>query len=156
MRGFGDNQAGPRDTGVPAGPGAEASPATGFPVGGDGLFFNTFELRFPLLYPNLSGVVFHDMGNIYSNFSNISLRYHQLNDQNFDYALQAAGFGIRYKTPLGPVRVDLAYALNPTRYMGYSTNLTIQQLIACGTTQCPSTPQQLGHFQFFFSIGQAF
>jgi outer membrane translocation and assembly module TamA len=57
---------------------------------------------------------------------------------------------------VGPVRLDLAYALNPTRFMGYSTSLTIQQLIACGTTQCPSTPQQLSHFQFFISIGQAF
>src|SRR5581483_11266106 len=116
---------------------------------------NTLELRFPLLGPNISGVAFHDMGNIYSNFSNISFGYHQVSNQNFDYAVQAAGFGIRYKTPLGPVRVDLAYALNPTRYMGFSRNLTIQQLINCGTS-CPSSPQQLGHLQFFFSIGQAF
>jgi len=66
------------------------------------------------------------------------------------------GFGVRYKTPLGPVRVDLAYALNPTRYRGFSSDLTIQQLISCGINACPSSPQQLSHFQFFFSIGQAF
>jgi hypothetical protein len=54
------------------------------------------------------------------------------------------------------VRVDLAYALNPTRYLGYSRDLTIQDLLNCGSTNCPSTPQRLSHFQIFFSIGQAF
>ncbi len=164
MRGFGDNQAGPRDIGNPSElPGAPASPtATGFPIGGNGLLFNTFELRFPLLYPNLSGVFFHDMGNIYSTFGDISLGYRQNNNRDFNYAVQAAGFGIRYKTPLGPVRVDLAYALNPPHYQGFSTNETVQQLISCTAAQigvlatCSASAQRLGHFQFFFSIGQAF
>ncbi len=166
MRGFGDNQAGPRDIGVASElPITPPSPtATGFPIGGNGLFFNTFELRFPLLFPNLSGVFFHDMGNIYNTVSDISLRYHQNGLQDFNYAVQAAGFGIRYKTPLGPVRVDFAYTLNPTRYAGFSQNETIQQLLSCTSSQignpafpnCSASPQQLGHFQFFFSIGQAF
>ncbi len=161
LRGFGYNQAGPRDTGVPIGPGTtQASPATGFPIGGNGLFFNTVELRFPLLGQNISGVVFEDMGNIYDTFSDISLRYHQRNNRDFTYAVQAPGFGIRYKTPLGPIRVDFAYALNPTRYNGYSG--TINDLLQCSpdqigrTPSCTSAPQRLGHFQFFFSIGQAF
>jgi outer membrane protein insertion porin family len=152
MRGFGYNEAGPRDIGG-------TSPATGFPIGGNGLFFNTFELRFPLLGPNISGVVFEDMGNIFDTFGNISLRYHQRNNQDFNYTVQAPGFGIRYKTPLGPVRVDFAYALNPTHYNGYSG--TIQDLLDCAAQQtktqaCTSSPRQLGHFQFIFSIGQAF
>ena len=70
----------------------------------------------------MTGVFFHDMGNIYRNFGDISLRYHQNNDQDFNYAVQAAGFGIRYKTPLGPVRVDLAYTPNPPRYLGFNRN----------------------------------
>ncbi|MBV9613087.1 MAG: BamA/TamA family outer membrane protein [Acidobacteriaceae bacterium] len=166
MRGFGDNQAGPRDTGNPSElPTVPANPtATGFPIGGDGLFFNTFELRFPLLYPNLSGVVFHDMGNIYNTFSDISLSYHQKRIEDFNYAVQAAGFGIRYKTPLGPVRVDLAYTLNPPNYLGFNRNETVQQLLSCTAGQignpafpnCDASRQRLGHFQFFFSIGQAF
>ena len=73
MRGFGDNQAGPRDLGTPNEIGPPANDATGFPIGGNGLFFNTFELRFPLLGPNIGGVVFHDMGNIYRNLGDISL-----------------------------------------------------------------------------------
>ncbi len=180
MRGFGDNQAGPRDIGttteMPDGPipsscrGTKPGDcATGFPIGGNGLFFNTLELRFPLVFPNLSGVAFHDMGNIYTNVSDISLRYRQRNDQEFDFAEQAVGFGVRYKTPVGPVRIDLAYALNPPRYLGFSTNETVQQLIACSPAviglppgapgynpNCTASPQRLSHFQFFFSIGQAF
>jgi outer membrane protein assembly complex protein YaeT len=155
MRGFGDNQAGPRDIGTPAEMGPPSSTATGFPIGGNALFFNTLELRFPLLGTNISGVFFHDMGNIYTSFRDISLAYKQNGDSNFNYAVQAPGFGVRYKTPLGPVRVDFSYALNPSSYQGYSSSLTIQQLLACGTG-CPSGPQRLSHFNFFFSIGQAF
>ncbi len=155
MRGFGDNQAGPRDIGTPTETGTPTADATGFPVGGNAVFFNTFELRFPLLGPNISGVLFHDMGNIYDRFSDISLSYKQQGNANFDYAVQAPGLGIRYKTPLGPVRVDFSYALNPSNYLGFSSNLTIQQLLACGNS-CASGPQRLSHFNFFFSIGQAF
>lgn len=164
MRGFGYNQAGPRDVGTSNQlPGPPTNTPTGFPIGGNGLFFNTVELRFPLLGPNINGVLFHDMGNIYRNFSDIALRYRQRGDQDFSYALQAPGFGIRYKTPLGPVRVDLAYALNPTRYQGFNRNETIQDLIGCTPQRirdkippCNASAQTLGRFQFFFSIGQAF
>ena len=165
MRGFGDNQAGPRDIGTPNElPGQATTTPTGFPIGGNGLFFNNVELRFPLAGPNISGVFFHDMGNIYTSFSDISLRYSQRNNQDFNYAVQAAGFGIRYKTPLGPVRLDLAYAFNPPAYQGFSSNLTTQQLLSCTPAEignpafpnCTASAQKLGHFQFFFSIGQAF
>ncbi|HEX4748546.1 MAG TPA: POTRA domain-containing protein [Bryobacteraceae bacterium] len=168
MRGFGDNQAGPRDIGTATEtPGPQTAAPTGFPIGGDALFFNTVELRFPLIWPNLTGVFFHDMGNIYSTFSNISLAYKQpstaISYQSFNYAVQAPGFGIRYKTPLGPIRVDFAYALNPTSYQGFNRNENIQNIVNCpsGVTNNPSSPcyvspQNLGHFQFFFSIGQAF
>jgi outer membrane protein insertion porin family len=155
MRGFGFNEAGPRDMG------SATEGATGFPLGGNALFFNTVELRFPLVGQNIEGVLFEDMGNVYNNFSDISLSYHQKSDQNFNYAVQAPGFGIRYKTPLGPIRLDFAYALNPPRYMGYSG--TIQQLITCSNNGqlnkvagCISQPEQLNHFTFSFSIGQAF
>jgi outer membrane protein assembly factor BamA len=155
MRGVGDNQAGPRDIGTPSETGTAAPGATGFPIGGNGLFFNTLELRFPLLGPNISGVFFHDMGNIYQRIGDVSLAYKQNGRSDFNYAVQAPGFGIRYKTPLGPLRVDFSYALNPPKYYGYSSSLTIQQLLQCGTG-CPAGPQQLSHFNFFFSIGQAF
>ena len=160
MRGFGDNQAGPRDIGTTTEMGNPGVNATGFPIGGNALFFNTFELRFPLLGPNITGVFFHDMGNIYTSLGDFSLGYKQSSLGNFNYAVEAPGFGIRYKTPLGPIRVDFSYALNPSSYEGYSTSLNIQQLDLCGTTPAPSycgtSKQTLSHFNFFFSIGQAF
>ena len=159
MRGFGDNQAGPRDIGTATEMGNPSVNATGFPIGGNALFFNTFELRFPLLGPNISGVFFHDMGNIYTTLGDMTLAYKQPSMGNFNYAVQAPGFGIRYKTPLGPIRVDFSYALNPTVYDGYSSSLTIQQLLDCGpstASTCTSSKQTLSHFNFFFSIGQAF
>jgi outer membrane protein insertion porin family len=173
MRGFGDNQAGPRDIGTASEtPGPQIAAPTGFPIGGDAVFFNTVELRFPLIFPNLTGVIFHDTGNVYSTFSNISFAYKQPSTnpsyQNFDYAVQAPGFGLRYKTPLGPVRVDFSYALNPTSYLGFNRNESIQQIINCpggetnptlpggGANPCYVSPQRLSRFNFFFSIGQAF
>ena len=163
MRGFGDNQAGPRDIGTANElPGPVVTPPTGFPIVGNALFFNNVELRFPLLGPNISGVLFEDMGNIYTTFSDISLRYAQVSRQDTNYAAEAAGFGIRYKTPLGPVRLDLSWALNPTRYTGFSTSESYQELLACTPADighkpgCIPGPQRLSGFQFFFSIGQAF
>ena len=65
--------------------------------------------------------------------------------------VQAAGFGIRYKTPVGPLRLDLAYSFNPPAFNGLTG--TYADLLA-NTAQ--TVPQRVKHFQFFFSIGQAF
>jgi outer membrane protein insertion porin family len=162
MRGFGENQAGPRDIGTPAGADGTQTQPTGFPIGGNALFFHSTELRFPLLGDNIGGVFFHDMGNIYSNIGSMSLRFTQKNDQDFNYAVQAVGFGIRYKTPIGPVRADFAYSINPPRFVGFKG--TIDQLLTCNPQlpaselpgYCTGVPQRLSHFQFFFSIGQTF
>jgi outer membrane protein assembly factor BamA len=100
------------------------------------------------------------MGNIYSSLNNMSLSFHQSDEKDFNYTAQAVGFGIRYKTPLGPLRLDLAYALNPPSFVGFKG--TAQQLLQCNPGQtytsgpCVGVPQTLSHFQFFFSIGQAF
>jgi outer membrane protein insertion porin family len=139
MRGFPTNQAGPRDL------------ETGFPLGGNALLFHSTELRFPLIGDNIGGVLFHDLGNIYSSLGSISFRYHQHGLTDFNYMVHAVGFGIRYRTPLGPLRLDLAYALNPPTFNGLKgTYLEILQ----GTAT--KTVQNSGHFQFFFSVGQAF
>jgi outer membrane protein assembly complex protein YaeT len=139
MRAFPENQAGPRD------------PVTGFPIGGNALLFHSTEFRFPLIGSNIDGVFFHDMGNIYSSLGKISFSYHQGDITNFDYLVHAVGFGIRYRTPVGPIRVDLAYSLNPPTFNGLKG--TYQDLLF-GTA--PSVRQSVSHFQFFFSIGQAF
>jgi outer membrane protein insertion porin family len=163
LRAFPFNQAGPRDIGAPLVPGGPSSPPTGFPLGGNALFINNIELRFPFIGQNIQGVFFHDMGNVYSSLSDMSFRFHQNNPQDFNYTVQAVGFGIRYRTPVGPVRADFAYSLNPPAYVGFSG--TPSQILNCNPnpppnqpnpSYCQSSPQSISHFQFFFSIGQTF
>jgi outer membrane protein assembly complex protein YaeT len=160
LRAFAFDQAGPRDTGAPLVPGGPSSAPTGLPLGGNALVYNNVELRFPLIGSNIGGVLFHDMGNVFSSLGNMSLGFHQPNQKDFDYTVQAVGFGIRYKTPVGPIRLDLAYALNPPSFVGFKG--TEQQLLQCNPGQtytsgpCVGVPQTLTHLQFFFSIGQTF
>jgi outer membrane translocation and assembly module TamA len=148
MRGFAENQAGQRDTG------------SGFPLGGTALLFNQTELRFPLIGQDIGGVLFHDCGNIYSSLSNLSFRVDQRNLQDFDYMVHAVGIGLRYRTPIGPVRADAAWAINPPYFYGF--NGTSQQLLDAGLNPCPPNAANLcqvknsGHLQFFISIGQTF
>jgi outer membrane protein insertion porin family len=138
-RAFPDNQAGPRDT------------TTGFPIGGRALLINSVELRFPLVGDNLGGVLFNDMGNVYTGLSDISFRFRQKNLQDFDYAVASFGFGVRYRTPIGPVRLDLSLSPNSPRFFGFKG--TLDQLLFGGGVQ---TVQRINVFQFHFSLGQAF
>jgi outer membrane protein insertion porin family len=75
------------------------------PVGGKELFILNSEARFPLYITKaLGGVVFYDGGNVYSA---ISLPNFVNNYSN------TIGVGLRYATPIGPVRFDLGRNLNP-------------------------------------------
>lgn len=75
------------------------------PIGGKALFIVNFELRFLLFstLPNLAGVVFYDKGNVF--YRRKDFRFRDLED--------ALGLGIRYRTPLGPLRLDFGWNLNP-------------------------------------------
>jgi len=76
------------------------------PVGGRQLFILNSELRFPLsgIMKPLGGVFFYDGGNVYS----------AINFNNFvDNYTNTLGFGLRYSTPIGPVRFDIGRNLNP-------------------------------------------
>ncbi|HEX3681077.1 MAG TPA: BamA/TamA family outer membrane protein [Bryobacteraceae bacterium] len=139
IRAFPDFQAGPRDL------------TTGFPLGGNALFINNTELRFPLYGDNLRGVVFEDAGNVYGDISDFSLRFRQRNLQDFNYTVQDVGFGIRYRTPIGPVRVDLSLSPDAPRFFGLKGT---EQDYLNGT----ATPavQKINGFQFHISLGQAF
>src|ERR1700722_2549101 len=75
------------------------------PVGGRQLFILNSEARFPLgIMKALGGVVFYDGGNVYRaiNFNNFMNNY-----------TNTVGFGLRYATPIGPVRIDIGRNLNP-------------------------------------------
>ena len=146
-RGFAYNQAGPRD------------PATGFPLGGGAQFLNSLELRFPLAGADFSGVLFHDAGNVYSRPGRISFSPNQrartvpggTREFEFDYMVHAIGLGIRYRTPVGPIRFDLAYSPNPPRFVGFDGTRE-QLLTGTGTFR----EQRIGALQFHFSLGQTF
>ena len=177
-RGFGSNAAGPRD------------PETGFPIGGAGALINSTEMRLPppmlpFFGDTLSFVLFHDMGNVFTNAGDAwesAVRIHQPDRDackvltppggtptnptpptptgpntstgpqgqcSFNYFSHAAGLGMRYHTPVGPIRLDFSYNLNPPIYpinVNYSeTNPYLNQHVG-----------EAPHFNFFFSLGQTF
>jgi outer membrane protein insertion porin family/translocation and assembly module TamA len=82
----------------------EVSPlsGSGLPLGGLSLLAVSEEARFGLS-GKLSGVVFLDAGNVWAD------------DWTFDFGelRYAVGPGLRYQTPVGPVRLDVGYQLNP-------------------------------------------
>jgi outer membrane protein insertion porin family len=142
IRGFSLNQAGPRD------------PMTGFPIGGGALLAFNQELRFPMRLPfvgnRLGGTVFYDAGNVYTDVNHISFAWRPpANNNNLPYFSHTVGFGVRYPTPVGPVRVDFGYQLNPANYLG--------EVAVPPPGQPPVTRMfSLPHFQFFFNIGPIF
>ena len=176
LRGFSINAAGPRD------------PETGFPIGGAGALVNSTELRLPpptlpWVGDSVSFVLFHDMGNVFTNAGDAwasALRIHQPDRDNckiltpgspqnpptppgpdtstgplgycsFNYFSHAVGLGLRYHTPVGPIRLDFSYNLNPPIY---PVNVDYSLTDPYG----PPVPHvgEANHFNFFFSLGQSF
>lgn len=74
----------------------------GFPQGGNGLLVLNAELRAPY-WKGLGLVGFVDAGNIYRHAADIDLGDLRV----------ATGVGIRYRSPIGPLRVDLGFKMNP-------------------------------------------
>jgi outer membrane protein insertion porin family len=68
------------------------------PTGGDALVEANVELRFPI-GGDFQGVSFLDVGQVWDRQNRFS----------FDQLEVTPGFGVRYLTPVGPIRVDLAY-----------------------------------------------
>jgi len=162
LRGFALNQAGPRDS------------LTGFPIGGQAMVILNQELRFPLKLPfvgtNLGGAFFYDGGNVFSRVGRITLRwlppepvfktaypgqppgrfnptqcvYNCTNELN--YFSHNIGFGLRYATPVGPIRIDLGYELNRPEFVVPCRNTAV--LCQEGT--------RLPKFQIFFNLGSSF
>lgn len=76
------------------------------PNGGHVITIGNFEYRVPLRMLPISGIggaLFYDTGNVFPAVSDIKLK---------DFT-HTAGFGLRYQTPLGPVRIDFGVNLKP-------------------------------------------
>jgi outer membrane protein assembly complex protein YaeT len=100
---------------------------SGFPVGGTSLVAVSTELR--LSATDRIGLVgFVDAGNVWASSAELSPADLRV----------AIGPGVRYATPIGPLRFDVGYQLNP-----------IPGLLINGEPQTR-------RFRMFFSIGQAF
>jgi outer membrane protein insertion porin family len=135
-RGFSINQAGPRDL------------ETGFPIGGNALFVNSLELRTRFAEGRLGFVLFHDAGNVYSTVRRMRLlKLTQNSPTDLDYTSHVAGLGVRYRTPVGPVRLDVGYNFNPPWYQVIDKTVNPAGVVEV---------RRLSHFQFFLSIGQSF
>jgi outer membrane protein assembly complex protein YaeT len=70
----------------------------GFPIGGKGLMIFNAELRIPI-HGGFGVVGFVDAGNVFREASDMSL----------GDLRSSAGFGVRYKSPIGPIRVDVGF-----------------------------------------------
>jgi len=79
---------------------------TGERIGGDKMWFTNIELIFPLLKPQgVNGVVFYDSGQVLNDDEN----FFEINDS----IKNSAGLGIRWLSPMGPLRVVWGYNLDP-------------------------------------------
>ncbi len=162
-RGFGINDAGPRDL------------QTGYPVGGSAVLVNSFELRLPppvlpFVGDSVSFVLFHDMGNVFHHAGDMFPMHRALPSAqrgdlrrsstgvyrratcNFNYFSHAVGLGARYKTPVGPIRLDFSYNLNPPELSRHHRADLLRHL----RQRHQPYVGHAGHFNFFFSIGQTF
>ncbi|HEX9698108.1 MAG TPA: POTRA domain-containing protein [Acidobacteriota bacterium] len=97
LRAFGRNQAGPADVG-------------GNFLGGNVLLIGNLEYRFPIR-GDLGGVVFADIGNVFADVDSVS----------WDAVREIAGVGVRYSTPIGPLRLDWGHLLDRRTGEGGST-----------------------------------
>ena len=108
----------------------ELSPLSdsGLPIGGRSMLAFTSEAR-ATIRGSFGTVLFLDTGNVWANSWDV-----RLNDLRY-----AVGTGLRYTTPVGPLRFDIGYQLNP-----------IPGLII------DSGNPQTRRWRMHFSIGQAF
>ncbi len=98
VRGFALDTLGVHHT--PAQPG-DTIDQNGFPTGGNGLIILNAELRAPV-WGGLGAVGFVDTGNVFQRATELDL----------GLLRTAVGFGIRYKSPIGPLRIDIGFKLH--------------------------------------------
>ena len=79
-------------------------PETGeeYKVGGKIMWFTNLEYHFPLVKAGgLRGLVFYDAGNVYED------------EWDFKEIKQSVGAGLRWLSPMGPMRLEWGYVINP-------------------------------------------
>ncbi|MEO8379769.1 MAG: translocation/assembly module TamB domain-containing protein [Acidobacteriota bacterium] len=89
------------------------------PLGGSSLALMNIEYRFPIFGESVGGAIFGDIGNVFAE-----------ERIDFNKLRYGAGFGLRYLSPVGPLRIDIA---SPFQRKWYEDR-----------------------FQYFFTLGYAF
>jgi outer membrane protein assembly complex protein YaeT len=175
LRGFPFNAAGPRDpeTGFPIGGAGTLIETTELRLPPPTL---------PWLGNTVSFVLFHDMGNVFANAGDAWISATRVRQPNiascrilnqgagevpnpvptgpvtstgkqgqcsFNYFSHEPGLGLRYHTPVGPIRFDFSYNLNPPIY---PINIDYSKVPDYTDPFVGHAP----HFNFVFSLGQAF
>lgn len=74
----------------------------GDPLGGKGLILFNLDWRFPLVGP-LGGTLFWDAGNVWEDWD----------DANLGELRHGYGVGLRYLSPIGPLRLEVGWKLDP-------------------------------------------
>ena len=133
LRGFGYQEAGPRQVIVPQGQFHNSSgelvgvnPFT-VPIGGNGMIVTNLEARVPVT-PDIQVVPFYDGGNVFRAAGDIFKRQpitpagdfvQDINAQNLRVRwTNTVGLGFRFKTPLGgALAIDYGYLLNPSEFL---------------------------------------
>jgi outer membrane protein insertion porin family len=110
VRGYDDSGLGPRDE-------------SGNVTGGEFMLLANAELRFPLPYFgrwNFGGAFFFDSGGVWGKVADVDAGDFTLvtdvDETGFDDYRYGVGLGLRYHTPVGPIRIDYGYPLKPDRY----------------------------------------
>jgi outer membrane protein insertion porin family len=133
LRGFGYEEAGPRQVIVPQGtfrkPNGDVVGVNPFtvPIGGNAMVVMNLEARMPLT-PDVQVVPFYDGGNVFRSINDIlhprpitptGNFIDDLNAQNLRVRWSHTfGLGFRFKTPLGgALAVDYGYLLNPSEFL---------------------------------------
>jgi len=85
--------------------------------GGKVMSVVNFEYKFPIVQENkktvLQGAFFYDIGGTWKTTDKVNLRFGTDNPDNNEYYLKSGvGFGIRFATPVFPLRLDWGYGLN--------------------------------------------
>ena len=111
IRGFEERGVGPVD------------PGTKDPIGGEALFLANIEYTIPIIN-FIKFAVFFDTGNVWPT----------IEDFGKDGLLSGTGLGFRFKTPIGPIKLDYGYPLDDD----------------------PSDADDKREGQFYFSVSRGF
>ncbi len=130
---------------------------TPLPTGGTSLIEGSIEYRFPFLMKNLQGAVFVDAGYVGTGASIVASGKGAI----------TPGFGVRYLSPVGPIRVDLGIRPSLTDSLKVITEVVeadgTHRLVQLGTGRNynpveggSGIKQILNRLSLHLSIGQAF